>query len=1261
MHQQPVPYRPFISNTRARKYRQRLCRAASQYSDSSIRTLKFKLETPAQACNFADLQAFYQITDGTAAGSLLHYLLTVHLSGFRLFFKEADARAFLTPLDDAGFANSFDQHAGFTLPDFIPSRIRDLFSKKASSKGGADTRFSVENLCRRYLKEFSPKPDPARQDETRQLMQALAEAMVAHYAPLAEQSGRSAWMLIIDDPVAAATLFDQVLAERYPGLPALAPQLATKAQSGAGTIAFDPASEHQVAGTPFDLHRAAATILCRQQPADLDNKAIRAVQLALTTQTHAGLSWLLGSGWKLLCHSTLDEACAAYAIPPSRRHSMQAVLDAARAIPTNSLFPEIGYAAFRTNLGGRIDGWLGNYLKRLAELQTLLTSLEVPLDLPPALTLPECAWMFEKVGFRPDELQQDLQHIQTLRAQAQLALQRLMGRLPGVSDEDIARVDEFRAYVDEVAGMIELLHNQFQQLAQDKEAPPAQHLPEAVRKLDWGRLQRLTRIPALNRFSGGLQDPQRELSTTASQFDAVLAASRQHFAEIQAACAAEGRPLDPLAELTRQEAEAMHKRSHSRTEPPAHYAVARLLDRIGREINRLSAATRPDWVAWFGQLQVFRRPRDFNSYFHNRRGHLFASVFSQRHQKPKDLRSGLDGPALLRQFDRQLAEALAKADSAQLPDLLRLERCRTSLWLTGLRGDWPTALAQPRLPPALLDSVPIRLRQQLATANQTAPAELLRRAFNLYHSHLSGLLVMLTRQHFFLRTRQTWVDNDALVYAPKPVQWTPPTRLWQSERPIRSVLEHPQLVWSQPGVVDVAATFTALRTQWAGLAGRHWLRQAPHDWLFRLPLASPLPALPAIQISKKGLQPGSKLSSGVFGRLIGPSSMKGLLDQCLVEPERHRWLEMTLIADQAYRQRWTWQAGQGSQIELEPAELTLSLAIPFQRQTLSDDPEQPFGERFVAIDQGERGLGYAVFDLAVSQVDPVARGTLAIPSIRRLIDKADHYRRQRQPQQKFSQRFDSTLFRMRENVAGDVCHAILGLMARYDAFPVLESSVSNLESGSRQLDRVYKAVNTHFLWDAIDAHGAIRTQWWAGAERWDHATLRERVEKQDAQGKKRQEVRPLRLHPGKGVSAFDTSKICHVCQRNVFAELRPARGTPERFVLQNGRLQLPNGEIELYALTTDKQAIRQARRLNLRTPWCRIQHSKPLNAEDLLRLVRNSLRRAPRSLQSQDTTQSQYWCVYRDCPSFGQAQHADENAAINIGRRLIERLVWPDV
>ena len=107
-------------------------------------------------------------------------------------------------------------------------------------------------------------------------------------------------------------------------------------------------------------------------------------------------------------------------------------------------------------------------------------------------------------------------------------------------------------------------------------------------------------------------------------------------------------------------------------------------------------------------------------------------------------------------------------------------------------------------------------------------------------------------------------------------------------------------------------------------------------------------------------------------------------------------------------------------------------------------------------------------------------------------------------------------------------------------------------------------------------------------------------------------------------------------------------------VAKNGEIVLGNGTIRLleradYADRERKTFRRRKERPPLNVPMKRGTRRR----DDVQRILRRNMRQAPRSEMSPDTTQSRFTCVYVDCDYEG---HADENAAVNIGRRFLERV-----
>ena len=135
----------------------------------------------------------------------------------------------------------------------------------------------------------------------------------------------------------------------------------------------------------------------------------------------------------------------------------------------------------------------------------------------------------------------------------------------------------------------------------------------------------------------------------------------------------------------------------------------------------------------------------------------------------------------------------------------------------------------------------------------------------------------------------------------------------------------------------------------------------------------------------------------------------------------------------------------------------MSLRTPLAIKEL-ESTAFPWADRFIAIDQGEAGIGYAVFDARSGELIHDAEGNqqsgaIAIGSIRRLIDRVRKHRHADMKKGLFKSQ-SRDLQEMRKAVVGDACHIIESLCHHYKAFPVLESNLKNLNQGAKEIDRI---------------------------------------------------------------------------------------------------------------------------------------------------------------------------------------------------------------
>ena len=152
--------------------------------------------------------------------------------------------------------------------------------------------------------------------------------------------------------------------------------------------------------------------------------------------------------------------------------------------------------------------------------------------------------------------------------------------------------------------------------------------------------------------------------------------------------------------------------------------------------------------------------------------------------------------------------------------------------------------------------------------------------------------------------------------------------------------------------------------------------------------------------------------------------------------------------------------------------------------------------------------------------------------------------------------------------------------------------------------------------------------------------------------------RRLYVTPGAAVNARWTSRICSQCGGNISELIEKAQEAGIKKVTfdSNGEIPLFSQTIKLYKRPS-KAACKIALRRNERPNWTGPMSNTTLSLDELRKLAKDNLRRPPKSLQSKNTIQSRYFCVFKNCSKHNQEQHADVNAPINVGRRFIQSLL----
>ena len=1246
--------RPRHAGQDARKWRRALAGSATK-PDDSIRTIKFKLDFgDSQPARFEDVRALNKIVDGVGAGSLTGLLLAIHASGFRLFSSEAATSRFR---DQAAMSSEFEKEfrdsSGLQLKDFSPAAIRNRFQIQPRARAGKDASFSQSVIAREYARHFTGKNlDKLLADEVA-FFEGWAHELHAEFSAESQP-----WRALAEQPERAAATLDGFCSQRSWVTAPVAPLMTGVTTVGVWssvTIAYDDTQPQLNLDEETLLHQVVAMRLQqvrRANPAAEGGALRKEVQKALTSETSAGLSWLFGRGLSLLKQSSVEEIRAGLGAPSHADESIAKIKHHADSIGEDLLFGAQSFADYRRIIGGRLDSWVANYLNRLLQIKGILDAEHGSFS-PSAELVALWPQLSVNATLSLDRLQLLLVRVAELKSAALEALQRLLGLQPSVGfSEDVVRIEEYAGLVTEARASLAVVKNL---LAQRSEEEDNAERRAVLMRANFEIPTWLEDVPAINRLSAAIPDFESELAE-APQFFSEIREQRSHcFARLREWAAAVGQPLDPLGQIALREVEQLRGTPAAGSEKAARrQAAANILHRFARASFRGSLPLRMAVRGFYESLGVIADKALLNRFFINQQGALYRSPMSRsKHQAYRIDWENLERYNIideLEKFTFSVLEESREARGVSARDVLVLEQSFYGLCLAGLVPDVP-AQEFPFSIPEGLTRVPTSLT--LALKGASLPANTVQKAFNLYASALSGLEVLLQRESFFIRARFQRVGDTTLHYVPKLRPWDAPERLWETDKPVSAFLNDSYIQFTDATrkIIDPAATlesfFSKPRECTPSLAA--YLAQAPHDWCYEAGIGGDGAERLGLPVDgKTGVARKMKLVR-CSGRLVGPSSFKSELGKLMIPEGPLRFGDITVIFDQEFKQEVTWSAALKPQIQIHAGAIETSIAIPLQ--TVNARLEAfPLAEKLVAIDQGEVGIGFAVFDVRERRV--LETGNVRIPSIRRLIKSAAQYRKKGQKSQKFQQRFDSTLFVMRENVVGDVCQAITSLMRKFKAFPVLESQVRNLEGGSRQLDLVYKAVSTRFLYSDTDAHKAERKSYWLGADRWVHPFL----EKYEwVNGARVESTKALSLFPGAAGPTAGTSQVCSECLRNPIASGLELAATNNGTVhiREGGKLTLANGTIILRETPDEAEAKRYIRR-NERVPLTVPVSPLRLSVEELKRIIRRNLRQPHISRQSRDTTQSIYHCLYIDC---GKVQHADQNAAVNIGRRFLEELV----
>lgn len=1262
-----------------------------RYPDKKVETIPI----PLKGVHF-DPAVAHQDKEVLDAGqhSITTWLSELTLAGFRLHDSASAARTSQNRQRHSDVFSALEQ--AFADQGHTKIDMAGVATFLTATPRGANAAFTEDTVAKVVSQRLGMKADdPLVRTVEHDLLEAAdGWSPKSTDNPATAEIRAEALLKALDWPVTVNSLLATTEPETDPALEGYALNYATisyDAQSAPDSDSF--LSTAQAPEGQFEIALSCAATRCEsgEPPSQL---------MISKGPTFNGLSWLLNPkrGLAMWAEADPDAIAEHFGAPVLVVSHLQRE---AREIVKryHGAFGQLH--ELRNQIGGTVSSFAERYLSRVNELLEVceqLTHLFESVALPEALAAERAERAFWGTGFNADTLFHNWQALASGTDAMKEAAQRLAGHKPGVSIKDLERLENDLDSARALFGQLRQVLNNLRGWQQDIEAAQAQgnhrvaaegsgalsliSIPQdLITALDFKGAEAVPvndsepacintkiEIPFIARRRSRSYGIQHELEATRANLNQAVARALELTDTLQ-----QGRPLgeQALSVFRTQDERHMANRGIAVSDNALEIGARRHL--LQEWFGFWRSLSRP--AVDFAQQQLvdldlgysddpdnqdqpgFRWRHKAHLFMQEQKGLLWKSLFARGKHKPYGLNSqhllGIDMSQLLDTMTRWLEsqhEALAyEAVEVDYHALIakRLEmaaRTSSAALYTGDLGidSWPLAVT---FRPAE--------RQMLDTGDVLDVKTLSRAASRLAVSIRDAASFLNRQQHLDSATFKLAKDLESLAYISKQSNpdgearyWCPPQRLWVSTGEAGQML---RALMDEREPVAVGTLFHQIKQRLITKAPegeqrgcRQLLAEMPHSW--------------GVLLTGTGVSSDCDYSLEdvvmVNDQAITRPPRKGKLCLMEIKPTWSNMLDETLVQKRelmagniTLRYRYTRASG----YEIEPVRAEAHVPSSKVVGPVANIDQSPYFDRLMGVDLGERGIGFSVRRVDQANTPVVERGFVPVPAIRKLIKATRDYRKRHQ--KKMSVRTSHVQFdEMREAVAGNVVSVIKYLMSHYKALPVLEMDLHNLNGGDKQLSHVYSAVTDYFLSRGVPTADDARKNTWRGFR-----IMHRHMERVVTDPKTRETtIKPFYLYPGSGVRAANTSRSCSGCGVNPVKLIKDADAS--QFALDGqGQTEINGVKLRFYTPGSINRMVAGKGELE--------PMANKVMAQDRLvsHLLSSQLRIKPESHQSQDTSQSRYWCPNVDCKHHDQLIHADLNAADNIVMRRIESLVRKDI
>ncbi|MGI9296754.1 MAG: type V CRISPR-associated protein Cas12c [Gammaproteobacteria bacterium] len=1221
-----------LNRTRAREWRERVALSADNADKlkPTIRTYKYPLNLNGAEFDMTAVRAGTDIVSGVGKGSLLGFLCAVQIAGFRIFARSADATGYWQRdrYPTQGFIevrNNSLLSASMMIPFSIEQLITTIPRKSLKEW---DTETIKERFYRSWTGKSLVHTGSSSDDDI------IFEAVCTLATKLMETFG--SWAGVSKNLPEALAIVDGVLSKygEFPPLANMSPLKRRDAAIATSTVAWDVANDdaHECAEDMM-LHQLVA-LRCADIRNDISSGILPSIedgstafrqelQNRILTSNYNGLCWLLGRGLKLFQTESIDVLCEWFEIPESAEHQLSWIKSYADAIPLRHPFLNIPYSDFRRTLGGKASSWIANYYNRLMELDALST---IQLSVSPALCNENMHWAFKDVPVGPDGLADALNSLtERTRTFSATTMAVLTGRINGdIMDAARDLEDLSHLYSDTMVATRTVNKTIKVEIKGEK---------DKARRTDLTSMLLPTKeVPRLNRIGGGTINPDVFLAQHCYRFNLLQSAQRAHILRFS-------KWIDDNDFASPQERLAVLLGDREQ-------AVRHVLDTVVRMFHCLRDIS----VLHNLLLECFSDHRQAHRYLHNKKGYVYLKPGARRRVKPLTVNVGVAWrikwhEELLKVADETMERARKENSVHAFRDAVLIENTAHSIAVRASPEIIPRDIS--RLEHLDDDVLYLPATVRLSLEREHVSRSSFLRAWNLYTVNIQAALPKMSRNGFMLRHCVNRIGAKGINYVPKKSTWTPPATLSDSENELAEIVRANWVHHTESGDVDVTNSLKSMPVE--SHKGHVLLRQLPHTWSVSIPRH-------IVSESEKHLAIALKGNGGIRGKFKetygftfnGPPTLQRYVDRALgcldIEIAEH-----AIIIEEYWSQEPHVDGDGIISLKGQQQKVNASIALPFNIAA-PDNTTKPIRlfDHFVALDFNTHELGVAVFSIDAKPCDPpIATDIIPLKPLRALLKEKARHRTELQPKQKLQASFSHALAERRKSVVGILANIIDNVCAKYQAWPLFESTFDG--GGSRDVKALYDQLLALYTFSDVDAHTVARKQRWANAFVWTHPTLLVK----DINGK----PKPLKLGPGAMLHPAGCNTPCVKCYRDPIAAIK-SKYNGRINVTKEGRVTVDDGELIVmaarsYTSKEERAARRQWRWLPPNVALSAGSHKTSV----VVRTIMENLRTPHDRITHAKSMQSLYRCLYVDCR---HEQHADVVAATNFGRKFLRDKVFSE-